>query len=147
MPQRKNKAAGNAVPPPLAHPPGAAARASAKRAASIGDGGPLWSGGAAMSCRVRLRFRLRGRLRFRQTVRLRFPALCAPLRSFPCTLAGFLGDGAADISVSASECPVSRSLTGDPAVPCLAGRAATLRLPLASLLAAIFGCGPVGGPW
>jgi len=112
MPQRKNKAAGNAV--------------------------PLWSGGAAMSCRVRLRFRLRGRLRFRQRVRLRFPALCVPLGLFPCTFAGFVDDCAADISVSAGECPGSRSLTGDPAVLCLAGRAATLRLPLATRLAAIF---------
>lgn len=67
-----------------------------------------------MSGVVRLRFRLRDRLRFRQTVRLRFPAPGALLAGFPCTRAFFLGDCAADISVSAGKYPVPRPLTGDP---------------------------------
>ena len=79
-------------------------------------------GGTAMSSRVRLRFRLRDRLRFRQRGRLRFPARCAWLAGFPCTRAGFGGDCAADISVSAGKCSVSRLLTGDPVVLCLAAR-------------------------
>jgi hypothetical protein len=85
-----------------------------------------------MSGRVRLRFRLRDRLRFRQGVRLRFPALCAPFGAFPCTFAGFCGTRTGDISMSAGESPVSRSLTGDSPGLCPVHGCA-LRSPLASL--------------
>jgi hypothetical protein len=54
--------------------------------------------GAAMSGVVRLRFRLRDPSRFRRWVRLRFPALCAPLGAFPCTRAGLRRVSLCDIS-------------------------------------------------
>ena len=76
------------------------------------------------------------RLRFRKRVRLRFPALCAPLGAFPCTRAGFWAGCAADISVPAGESPVPRPLTGDPRGLRPAVHRFALPLPLAALLAA-----------
>lgn len=66
-----------------------------------------------MSREDRLRFRLRDRLRHRLMSRLRFPAASRPLPGFPRTGAAFGGDRSSDISVSAGESSVSRSLTGD----------------------------------
>lgn len=86
-----------------------------------------------MSGLVSLRFRLRDRLRFRKRFRLRFPSLCAPFGAFPCTRAGFWGECAADISVSAGESPVSRPLTGDPLGLCPGVHRCALRLPFAGL--------------
>jgi hypothetical protein len=89
-----------------------------------------------MSGVVRLRFRLGVRLRFRQRSRLWFPAVWAPLGGFPCIRAGFSGDCGGDVSVSAGECPVSRPLTRDSRVLCLAVRVLALRLPWAARWAA-----------